>query len=188
MSLQVFKTNMLLYMQNQDGVKSKEEFAKKLTNEYDMLIRRGYQVINQVSIQKPNKELMETMVNLAGTVALQKQSGLHDIINQIGKGIKMYWLGATLYQFPVPIIPAVGAFQNIMTTSAMVTNPGEFPDMAQQYPTTDSAQFIDMLVLGIQIHLLSIEGMYNTISMYPGFPQVPPAPGIVQWKGYTIPS
>ena len=29
--------------------------------------------------------------------------------------------------------------------------------------------------------------LYNTVYLYPGFPQVPPAPGIVQWVGYTVP-
>jgi len=188
MSLEVFKTNMLMYMQNQSAIKSHDAFVKKLTMEYDMAIRRGYQTINKVMVQKPNTELMENMIKIAGIIAQTKKSGLHDIINQYGKGIEMYWLGATLYQFPVPIIPAIGAFQNIMTTSANVTNPGKFPDMKQQYPTTNSKSFIDMLTLGIQIHLLSIEGTYNTISMYPGFPIVPPAPGIVKWTGYTIPS
>ena len=187
MSFEIFKTNMLLYMQNQSGIKKLEDFGTKLTNEYDMAVRRGYQTINNVSVQKPNKDLMETMVNLAGFMALQKQSGLHDIINQIGKGVEMYWIGATLYHFPTPIIPATGAYQNIMTTSAMVTDPGEFPDLGQQYPTNDSGQFLDMLIMGMTIHLLTIKGMYNTISLYPGFPQVPPAPGIVQWTGYTIP-
>ena len=187
MSFAIFKTNMSLYMGNQSGIKKLEDFGKKLTNEYDMAVRRGYQTVNNVSVQKPNKDLMETMVNLAGFMALQKQSGLHDIINNIGKGVEMYWLGATLYQFPTPIIPATGAYQNIMTTSAMVTDPGEFPDLGNQYPTDDTDQFLDMLIMGMNIHLLTIKGMYNTLSLYPGFPQVPPAPGIVQWTGYTIP-
>lgn len=188
MSLDIFKQNMLSYMQYQPGVKSNEAFAKYFTMQYDMLIRRSYQTINQVMIQKANTDLMEKMMVLAGQMALQKQSGLHDIINQYGKAIKMYWIGATLYQFPIPIMPAVGAYLNVFTTSAYVTNPGEFPDMKLQYPTDNSVPFIDMLAIAIQIHLLSVEGMYNTISLYPGFPVVPPAPGFVFWKGFTVQS
>ena len=188
MSINVFKQNMLSYMQYQPGVKSNEDFARYFTFQYDMLIRRGYQTVNQVMVQKANTDLMEKMMVLAGQMALQKQDGLYDIINQYGKAIKMYWLGATLYQFPVPIIPAVGAYQNVFTTSAYVTNPGEFPDMKEQFPLDDSTPFIDLLTVAIQMHLLSIEGTYNTVSLYPGFPTVPPAPGFLQWKGYTIPS
>ena len=188
MSLEVFKRNMLNYMEYQPGVKSIEDFAKYFTLQYDMLIRRSYQTMNQVMIQESNTDLMEKMMILAGQMALQKQEGLYDIINRYGKAIKMYWLGATLYQFPVPIIPAVGSYQNIFTTSAYVTNPGEFPDMREQFPTNNSKSFIDILSLAIQIHLLTVEGIYNTVSLYPGFPTVPPAPGFLPWKGFTIQS
>jgi len=187
MSWEVFKTNMSLYMGNQKGISTYQDWGKKFTMEYDMAMRRGFQTINQVSIQKANTDLMETMINLAGLVALQKRDGQHDIINQLGKGIKMYWLGATLYSFPIPVIPAVGSYQNIITTSALVTKPGEFPDFKNQFPTNDTDQFLDLLIMAMNIHLFSIEGIYNTVSLYPGFPQVPPAPGIVQWVGYTVP-
>jgi len=187
MSWEIFKKSMSLYMGNQNGISQYQDWAKKFTSEYDMAMRRGYQTINKASIQKGNKDLMETMINLAALVALQKREGQHDIINQLGKGIKMYWIGATLYQFPTPIIPATGAYQNILTTSALVTKPGDFPDFKKQYPTNDTDQFLDMLIMAMNIHLFSIEGIYNTVSLYPGFPQVPPAPGLVQWVGYTVP-
>lgn len=130
---------------------------------------------------------MNTMVNLALTTALQKREGKHDIINQIGKGIVGYWTGATLNLAPTPIIPATGTIQNITTTSAIVSKPGTFPNISPQVPTSDSARFLDQLILAMKIHLLSIEGIYNTISLYPGFPTVPPAPGILLWKGFSIP-
>ncbi len=187
MSWEIFKKSMSLYMGNQSGISQYQDWGKKFTSEYDMAMRRGYQTINNVSIQKGNKDLMETMINLAALVALQKKEGQHDIINQLGKGIKMYWIGATLYQFPTPVIPATGAYQNILTTSSLVTKPGDFPDFKNQYPTNDTDQFLDMLIMAMNIHLFSIEGIYNTVSLYPGFPQVPPAPGIVQWVGYTVP-
>ena len=188
MSFVIFKQNMLSYMSNQRGIDSYNNFAKTFVLEYDMAIRRGYQTINKVSVLKTNTELMETILNLSFLVALQKQKGLHDIINQIGMGVKGYWIGTTLNNFPVPIIPATGAFQNIQTTSASVTNPGKFPDMKQQYPTDNIEIFLDMLILGMQSHLFTIEGVYNTISLYPGFPTVPPAPGILQWVGYEVPN
>ena len=187
MSLQIFKNNMLAYMENQDGIQAYGDFANKLTTEYDLAIRRGFQTINNVTILKPNTELMNTMVNIALTRALQIREGRHDIINQIGKGIVGYWTGATLNLSPPPIIPASGTIQNISTTAALVSNPGTFPTISPQIPSSDSATFIDQLILGIQIHLLSIEGVYNTISLYPGFPTVPPAPGILLWKGFSVP-
>jgi len=188
MSFKIFKQNMLAYMQNQRGVDSTQSFAKRLTTEYDLLIRRGFQIVNQVPIQKGNKELMEQLVQLALIKGLQQRSGLHDVINDIGKGIVGYWTGATLSNLPPPIIPAVGAVQNISTTSALVTNPGDFPDLGPSIPTDNSEVFINQLINAIKIHLLSIEGIYNTISLYPGAPPPPPAPGFLDWRGFQIQS
>ena len=173
-------------MGNQGGIDTYQDFAKKLTMEYDMCMRRGYQSINNVIIQKGNTELMETMIILACNIALQKQEGLHGVINDIGKAVVGYWTGATLNNFPPPVIPAVGSFQNLLTVSAMVTNPGKFPDMGKQVPTTDSGVFLDMLILAMTIHLTTVTGMYMTTSLYPGVP-VTIAPGILLWTGYNVP-
>ena len=40
MSLDIFKRNMLSYMQNQRGIGSYEDYAKKLTQEYDAACKR----------------------------------------------------------------------------------------------------------------------------------------------------
>lgn len=188
MSFQIFKNNMLSYMQNQDGIATYGDFANKLTTEYDMAIRRGFQTVNNIPVLKTNTELMLTLVNIALLTALQKREGTHTIVNDLGKGVVGYWIGATLNLSPPPVIPATGAVLNISTTAALVSNPGAFPEINPQIPTNDSAIFLDQLILGIQIHLLSIEGIYNTVSLYPGFPVVPPAPGILLWKGYTVPN
>jgi putative chitinase len=186
MSFDIFKKNMTSYMQNQKGVTTYQDFAKKLTMEYDMCVRRGYQTINSVIIQKANTEMMETMVVIACSIALQKQKGLHGVINDIGKGVVGYWTGATLNNFPAPIIPAIGSFLNITSVSAMVTDPGKFPEMGMQYPTMDVGVFLDALIMGMTMHLTTISGMYMTLSMYPGVPTTI-SPGMLPWTGYTIP-
>lgn len=187
MSFGIFRQNMLSYMSNQRAISSYQDFAKRLTLEYDGTIRRGYQSINKVSVLKTNVKLMENILNFALLTALQKQKGLHDIINQIGQAVEGYWIGTTLNNFPIPIIPAVGAFMNIQTVTASVSKPGVFPDMKLQYPTDNIESFLDMLILGMKSHLFTIEGTYSTISLYPGFPAVPPLPGVVQWVGYEVP-
>jgi len=187
MSFDIFKKNMLAYMGNQSAIESHLDFSKKLTMEYDICMRRGFQIGNSVSVAKANTEMMETQVGLAGTIALQKQKGLHHIINDIGKGVVGYWSGATLNLLPVPIIPAFGAYLNIATNQAMVSKPGDFPDMKNQSPVTNSGQFLDLLIVAMTIHLTTIEGFYFTTSLYPGFPTVPPAPGVVSWVGYNVP-
>jgi hypothetical protein len=42
MSFQTFKANMNSYMSNQGGIGSYNNFALKLTTEYDMCIKRGF--------------------------------------------------------------------------------------------------------------------------------------------------
>lgn len=187
MSFAIFKQNMLSYMGNQESIDSYNDWAKKLTAEYDMAVRRGFQTINQIPITKDNKQLMETLVTLACSTALQVREGQHTFIDDIGKGVVGYWTGATLMTGIPPIIPATGAIQNVTTTSAFVTNPGKFPKVGPLTPTMNTGEFLDKLIGAMQQHLTTIEGMYITISLYPGFPLVPPAPGIRSWTGFTIP-
>ena len=52
MSWGIFKSNMKRYMANPIGVATQQAFAKKLTTEYDMCMRRGLQGINLCAIQK----------------------------------------------------------------------------------------------------------------------------------------
>lgn len=186
MSFNTFKSNMLSYMSNQGGISSYQDWAKFLVIQYDMTMRMGFQVGNNVSIQKGNTELMQMQVEVACLIALQKQKGLHTFINDIGKGVVGYWTGATLNQFPTPIIPAVGSFMNIATTSALVTKPGVFPDMGTQSPIMDSGIFLDILISAMMIHLTTLEGVYYTLSLYPSIPPMV-APGILSWVGYQVP-
>ena len=54
MSVSIFKNNLLRYMQNQPGIKQFEDFAEKLTSEYDLLIKSGFQTINNNKIISGN--------------------------------------------------------------------------------------------------------------------------------------
>ena len=186
MSFAIFKQSMLGYMENQDGIKAFPEFAKKITQEYDMCIRRGYQTINFIPIQTPNIALMETLVTLACTTALGKQKGKHIFADDIGKGVLGYWTGATLVTGIPPIIPAVGSMLNISTTAAMVTTPGKWTPVGPLTPTDDSGIFLDLLIASMVIHLTTIQGLYITISLYPGAPPFV-APGVLTWTGFTVP-
>lgn len=188
MSLQLFKSNMLLYMQNQDGIQSSDDFAKKFVSEYDQCVKRGLQTVNNIPIQKGNTKSMESLAKLACQMALQVREGNHTFIDDLGKSIIMYWTGATLVSGIPPIIPATGSISNITTNSATVTIPGQWSPIGPTPPTDNTNQFLDMLIAGIQSHLPTIEFLYNTISLYPSVPAPIPAPGILQAKGFTIPS
>jgi len=187
MSFSLFKTSMFVYMSNQSGVSSYNDFAKKLTDEYDMCIRRGFQTTNNIPLQKPNKQIMQTLATVACQKAFAVQEGPHSFIDDLGKAVVGYWTGGQLVTGIPPIIPADGAIANITSTAAMVTNPGNWSPTGPEFPTNNINDFLNKLVNGMKIHLTTVSGIYITVSMYPGFPTVPPAPGIRSWKGWTVP-
>jgi len=124
MSLDIFKQNMLSYMQNQRGIGSYEDYAKKLTQEYDAACKRGFETVNGIVVQQGNTELMESMVVSVMATALQQGSGEHPIITNLGPAFLGYWTGAKMSLSPPPIIPAIGAVLNVTQTSNFITNPG----------------------------------------------------------------
>lgn len=124
MSLDIFKQNMLSYMQNQRGIGSYADYAKKLTQEYDAACKRGFETVNGIKIQQGNTELMESLVTSAMATAFQQSSGEHPIITNLGPAFLGYWTGAKMSLSPPPIVPAIGAVLNVTQTSNIITNPG----------------------------------------------------------------
>ena len=180
---------MLLYMNNPLGVVAFPQYAAKLALEYDMCMRRGGQLINKNPIATGNIFLMTQLMIVAHTTALTKGTpGQHAFLKDVGNAVKGYWTGATLLPFPTPLIPAPGSAQNIIANSAMVTSPGTWPNPPFEIPTDSCLSFLDMMVLFMQIHLLTIKGMYMTTSLYPSAPSPIPGPGVVQFTGYSIPN
>ena len=60
MSLSVFKQNLIQYM---DAKPSKsDDFAEFLVREYDLLIKSGFDMLNQVPIQTGNTKTMESLL------------------------------------------------------------------------------------------------------------------------------
>jgi len=189
MSWKLFKVNMLLYMNNPAGVVAFPQYAAKLAMEYDMCMRRGGQLINKNPVATALVPLFVTMMNVAHTTALTKGTpGKHAFLKDVGNAVKGYWTGATLLPFSTPLIPAPGSVQNIIANSVMVTSPGTWPNVPFEIPTDSCLTFLDMMVLFMQIHLLSLKGMYMTTSLYPSAPSPIPGPGVVQWTGYSIPN
>ena len=185
MSFAIFKQSMLSYMENQNGIKAYPEFAKKITSEYDMCIRRGLQTVNNIPIQTPNIALMQTLVTLACSISLTKPDGMHTFADDIGKGVLGYWTGATLVVGIPPIIPAPGSMLNVSTTAAIVTSPGTWSPVGPLTPTDDSGQFLDKLITSMVSHLPTIQGLYMTMSLYPAAPPFV-APGVLTWTGFNV--
>lgn len=123
MSWSIFKKNVLRVMQRPEAINDIDLVARTFAVEYDAVIRRGGDTINRVSIKTGNVKVMEQLFKSA----LQKgltSTRPYDLVGEMGNGVLMYWTGATLNEFPFPIIPAAGSIQNIGVTSNIVTNPG----------------------------------------------------------------
>lgn len=91
MSYDIFKQNMLTFMRNQPNIASKEQFAKKLVQEYDSLIKRGFDTLNGIPLQQGNTALMEDVLNGVLNTAFQQSSGEHAIITNMGRAFQAYW-------------------------------------------------------------------------------------------------
>ena len=186
MSFQTFKANMNSYMSNQGGIGSYNNFALKLTTEYDMCIKRGFQTVNSIPILLGQNATMLNLVTLACTIALSKTEGLHTFADDIGKGVVAYWAGAQLQPGLPPPTPAVGAILNITTTAAPCTSPGTWTPVGPLNPTYNINLFLDLLIASMKQHLTTLVFTYSTISQYPGAPP-PVAPGVLVAQGYTVP-
>ena len=180
----IFKINMYLFMKFPSANRTPQDFAKKLTQEYDNLIKRGGELLSKVPVSKGNTELMETLVYLA--LLRQSLTPVDILMNGIGEAIQGYWVGTTLQNAPIPPIPAPGSFQNQSLNSSFVTNIGVW-EPSTSIPSNSPLPFINQLVQKIQMHLLTVQGQHLTTSLYPGYPQTPPAPGVLPWVGYMIP-
>jgi len=187
MSFSLFKTNIISYMRNQKGIEEYQDFSTKFIQEYDSLIKRGQQSFNFVRIDVGGVDLAELNTNISCQSALSITEGPHTFLDDVGNAILAYWQSAQLSLASPPSIPATGAILNLQLTGAIITNPGVITPPGPLQPTDDSEIFVDKLVNMIRSHLFTVEGIYFTLSLYPTFPPTPPAPGVLNFKGWTIP-
>jgi hypothetical protein len=136
MSYDIFKQNMLAFMLNQPNITAKEQFAKKMVEEYDALIKRGFDSMNGITLQQGNTELMEQVLNGVLETAFQQSSGEHAIITNMGKAFQAYWTPQVGFGRQLEEIQEVKetllerATQLSETTSSEILNdePGDTPN------------------------------------------------------------
>lgn len=186
MSIQRFQTILKTFLDSPVGTKDSSQFINTLTNEYDILMRFGFQTTNpQIRVVRGNTELMKTLLKqqLASNLISTKPIKL---VERLGVGMRGYWQGAQLTVGIPPIIPAPGGISNITTNSVLVTNTGVFKFPSKQLPVSGAGSFISQLVLGIRQHIRTISGLYFTTTLYPAVPTPFAAPGVVPWSGYSV--
>lgn len=188
MSWALFKRNILRKTDIRFNSTNINNVAKIWADEYDAVVKRGFDYTNLESVQRGNKELMESFFRIALLKGLSTPPGVNfSIPNEFGNGVKAYWAGAQMRNIPIPIIPAPGSILNIAVNSNIVTNPGVWPLYPPIRPATRNEIMIDMFILAALVHLFSIGGIIQTTSLYSAAPTPIPAPGLIIWSGYIIP-
>jgi hypothetical protein len=185
MSWSIFKSNILRYASNPKLIENSDMVAEMYAREYDSAIKRGRDVINQISIQRGNYSAMESLFKVAfksGNLSTTP----YNLIGALGNGILLYWTGATMNQFPIPLIPSPGSVQNLSVITNTVINPGVWPTLPPTPPNNTPSLFVDSFVLAATTHLSTISGIINTTSLYPSVPTPIPAPGVIPWSGYVV--
>jgi hypothetical protein len=139
MSWQIFKDNIVRMSDNPDAIPDIDTVAKTYAREYDAAIKRGKDIIEGVSLQKGNVEIMESLFKAALEKGLTSTEP-YDLVGEMGKGVIAYWGGAIMNNFPNPKTLPPGAVSNISVTSNIVMDPGKW----QASPTKPaSARFND---------------------------------------------
>jgi hypothetical protein len=123
MSWQIFKDNILRYANNPDVIQDVDAVAKIYATEYDAAVKRGFDTINNTSVTKGNVDAM-TQLFKAALLKGQTSTAPYDLVGEMGNGVLAYWGGATLNNFPIPLIPAPGSTINVSIVSNSVTSPG----------------------------------------------------------------
>ena len=123
MSWQIFKDNVLRYANNPDAIQDIDTVAKVYATEYDAAVKRGFDTVNNTAVTKGNVEAMTQLFKAALQKGLSSTAD-YDLVGEMGKGVLVYWSGATLNNFPIPIIPAPGSTINVSIVSNSVTNAG----------------------------------------------------------------
>jgi hypothetical protein len=179
-----FKQTLKLQMESFSYGNDSSAFAKAFTQAYDTAIKQGGDTLNQIPLLVGNTTAMEqTLAACLLEIQLSSNKTLLDII---GRAIIAYWSGQSLLQGPPPIIPAIGTISNITNNQSIVLNAGTPGDwtVIPVPPSKSSDQFLNSFVTSAKLHLSTVSGFFIVTAQYP--PPAPPAPGIVNWSGYTV--
>ena len=187
MSWAIFKGQMKLVMSRPEAITSPDVFADALANAYLSTVSFGYDFLNLSTLQRGNYDAMKGMFKLAllkgiSTPPPQRFS----LVNELGEGVKAFWVGAQMNPFPIPLIPAPGSISNVAVVSNTVVSPGTWPKFPPIFPAKTTDTFIDQFILASIIHLFSLQGFITTTSLYPG-PIAPiPGPGVINWRAFIV--
>lgn len=123
MSWEIFRKNILQISLRPENIGNTDIIAKTYAREYDLAVKRGGDIANKVPLQKGNVKAMEAYFKKALDNGLNYNEK-YDLVGEMGKGVIAYWSGATLNNFPIPIIPAPSSTINVSIVSNSVSSAG----------------------------------------------------------------
>lgn len=179
-----FKQTLKLQMESLTYGDDLSGFAKAFTTAYDIAIKQGGDTLNQIPMVIGNTSAMESTLSASlNEIQFSKNKTLLDVV---GRSVVAYWAAQSLLQGIPPKIPAIGAIANITNNQSTVLNPGSPGQwtVIPVLPSKTSDNFLNSFVTSAKIHLTTVSGFFIVTAQYP--PPAPPAPGIVNWTGYTV--
>ena len=177
-----FKSAMASVMSNWTYGQNMDNWAIKLTSEYDKAVKSGK--TNGTSIPMQVGKTADMQGLLQSELHSQQQSKTKTLLEICGPAVVAYWTGAMIMTTP-PGPPCPGTISNVSVNSAPVTNPGTWTSIPDA-PCNDVNIWLDRFIICAKKHMLTTEGQHNEISLYPGSPP-PPLPCTQKWSGYTVP-
>ena len=185
MSWSLFKQNILNVENHPENIHSVDQVAQLYATEYDAAIKRGGDTVNHIPIMVGNTSALYQFFLMAFKNGLNSQS-TYNLVKEMGPGVILYWTAAPMMLTPTPITPAIGAVANISSVAAICNNPGQWSEVQPPPdPSDNTSLMVDQFVAYAKVHLTTISGMINTVSVYP--PLGAPGPGVVMWTGYMVP-
>lgn len=183
MSWKIFEDEVSQKMEA--GFKTPDEFSKYFTQKYEECVKRGVDIFTLNTVKSGNKDLMEALIFLALLSASTNPTpAAYDVyFNMLGDAVVGYWMGAELTPVMIPLIPAPGSISNVGVINNIVTNPGVWPK-AKVPPMKNTKKFLKVFSSFAKMHLMTLQGVCQTISVYP--PVSATAPGFVQWQGFKV--
>jgi hypothetical protein len=174
-------------MSKPEIISSPDIFAEALATSYLTAVSFGFDFLNLSKLQRGNYDVMKTFFKLALLKGISVQPPQRfSLVNELGDGVKAFWAGAQMTPFPIPLIPSPGSISNISVTSNIVVNSGNWPKFPPIFPSQSTDIFIDQFILASIIHLFSIQGVIQTVSLYPGPVSPIPGPGLINWKTFIV--
>lgn len=187
MSWSVFRANVLRVMERRSAANNVDVIANLFATEYQNAVLRGGDIIHRTKLAAGNFSVMENLFKISLKRGIVSTGNSFSLVSELGKGVVAYWQGANMGLFPVPVIPALGAIQNIQVNQNTVIRAGVFPVYPSIFPTDNVVSVVDQFILASVIHLFTVGGVIQTISLYPSVPSPITANGIMFWNGYFVP-